>query len=125
MQILFAFLLTIAFQARFAQTTRFQRDIYLVVLMMSALAAAIFIAPVAIHRLLFRTGLKDELVDVTNLLAITGLGVLAASMVGAVLLVSDWIGGIEAAAICTTFTAVVFGSAWFALSLWLRRRAGG
>src|ERR1700722_8325384 len=72
-QILFAFLLSIAFQARFARTTGFQRDDYLVTLMLSGAAAAIFIAPVAVHRLLFRFRVKDEVVNVTNVLALAGL----------------------------------------------------
>jgi Family of unknown function (DUF6328) len=122
-QILFAFLLTIAFQTRFAQTTRFQRDVYLVVLMTAAFATATFIAPVAIHRVVFRFGVKDELVDVTNTLALAGLGLLAIAMVGAVLLVSDWVAGTEAAAICTSLSFLVFVPGWFVGSLWLRRRA--
>src|SRR5438105_9777609 len=44
-QILFAFLLTLAFQARFGQTTGFQRHVYVVTLMLCAAATALLIAP--------------------------------------------------------------------------------
>lgn len=122
-QILFAFLLSIAFQARFSQTTDFQKDIYLATLVLSALAAAIFIAPVALHRFLFRFGVKDEIVDITNLLAVLGLAVLSIDMVAAVLLITDWVGGSGAAWACTSVVAAIFIAAWFALPLWLRQHA--
>ena len=53
-QILFAFLLSLAFTQRFGVLTRIQRDIYIVALLAAAVAAALFIAPVAWHRVLFR-----------------------------------------------------------------------
>ena len=53
-QILFAFLLSLAFTQRFAELTSGQRDVYIVALVASAVAAALFIGPVAWHRLLLR-----------------------------------------------------------------------
>lgn len=122
-QILFAFLLSIAFQARFARTTGFQRDVFLAALMLSGAAALAFIAPVAVHRFLFRFGVKDEVVSVTNLLALCGLGCLSLAMTGAILLVSDWVAGGLGAAICTACSAVALFVCWFAFPLWLRHRA--
>jgi hypothetical protein len=111
-QILFAFLLGIAFQARFARTTGFQRDDFLVTLMLSGTAAAIFIAPVAVHRLLFRFRVKDEVVNVTNVLAIGGLASLSLALIGAILLVSDWVAGGLGAGICTGSAAFVLLTGW-------------
>ena len=122
-QILFAFLLSIAFQARFADTTGFQRDDYLVTLMLSGAAAAIFIAPVAIHRLLFRFRVKDEVVNVTNVLALGGLASLSMALIGSILLVSDWVAGSLGAGICTGITAFLLLAGWFVFPMWLRRRA--
>src|SRR5919109_4246444 len=51
-QILFAFLLALAFQARFAAITDFQRGVYVVTLMLCAAATALLIAPAAIHRVI-------------------------------------------------------------------------
>jgi Family of unknown function (DUF6328) len=121
-QILFAFLLSIAFQARFA-TTGFQRDDSLVTLMLSGAAAAIFIAPVAIHRLVFRFRVKDEVVNVTNVLALGGLASLSMALVGSILLVSDWVAGSLGAAVCTGITAFLLLAGWFVFPMWLRRRA--
>jgi hypothetical protein len=120
-QILFAFLLSIAFQARFPETTPAQRDLYLVTLLLSGLAAALLIAPVAMHRFLFGIYVKDRLVSVTNGLSFVGLVVLSLSMVGAVVLVTDWVGGNLAAVVCGAGAAVVFGAAWFAVPLAMRR----
>src|SRR6185437_5639709 len=72
-QILFAFLLSIAFQQRFTSLQNYQRVFYLVTLMAAALAAVLLIAPVAVHRMLFRQHLKDEVVALTSRLAVAGL----------------------------------------------------
>lgn len=122
-QILFAFLLSIAFQARFSRTTAFQRDVYIVTLMLSGLSTAIFIAPVAIHRFLFHFRAKDEIVEITNRLALGGLAVLALAMVGAVLLVSDWVTGTAGAVVCSILAAVMFIAGWLAFPKHLRTRA--
>jgi hypothetical protein len=122
-QILFAFLLSIPFQARFVRTTAFQRDDYLATLMLSGAAAAIFIAPVAVHRLLFRFRVKDEVVNVTNVLALCGLVSLSLAMIGAILLVSDWVAGGLGAGLCSGGAALVLFGGWFAFPTWLRRRA--
>jgi hypothetical protein len=121
-QILFAFLLSIAFQARFAQTSGFQRDVYLFTLFFSALAAVLLIAPVAMHRFLFHIRVKDELVSATNGLAVFGLAVLSISMIGALVLTADWVSGGLAAALCGAGSTVVFGAGWFVLPMWMRRR---
>lgn len=121
-QILFAFLLSIAFQSRFAQTSSIERDTYLVTLLLTGLSVFFLIAPVSIHRILFRVGVKDELVTLTNALALAGLAVLSLAMTGALVLISDWIAGGIAAAVCGGGAAVIFGAGWFAFPLWLRHR---
>lgn len=120
-QILFAFLLSIAFQARFARTSPSQRDIYLVTLVLSGISTALLIAPAAMHRFLFHIGVKDELVTLTNRLAIAGLTALSVSMIGAIVLVADWVAGTAAACVCGTGAALLFGLGWFAFPMRLRR----
>ncbi|WP_353650137.1 DUF6328 family protein [Nakamurella sp. A5-74] len=88
-QILFGFLLSLAFQARFSSLDTFQLDVYLVTLIAAALAVTFLTGPVAAHRLLFRRGLKDFLVHYTARLTTIGIGFLAVSVVGGVLLVVD------------------------------------
>src|SRR5512132_2062649 len=49
-QVLFAFLLTIPFNQRFAEVSDFQQTVYFVTLLLSALATALFLAPTGSHR---------------------------------------------------------------------------
>src|SRR5437868_14958555 len=60
-QVLFAFLLTVPFAQGFTSLTQFERDLYLVVLLLTALASALLMAPTAYHRVLFRKGYKPEI----------------------------------------------------------------
>lgn len=88
-QILFGFLLSLAFQARFVSLDIFQLDVYLVTLVAAALAVIFLTGPVAAHRVLFRRGVKDFLVRYTARLAATGLVFLTVAVVGGVVLVVD------------------------------------
>jgi hypothetical protein len=88
-QILFAFLLTLAFTPRFPSLNDAQRGVYVATLLLAVLAAALFTAPAAIHRVLFQRKLKRRIVMVSSRLAAIGLLVLALSLTGAVLLVVD------------------------------------
>jgi hypothetical protein len=88
-QILFAFLLTVPFSARFEDLTAFQRDVYYLTLIATALSAACLIAPSAAHRLRFHKGEREWIVESANRLMIVGLVFLAAALGGSVLLITD------------------------------------
>jgi hypothetical protein len=88
-QILFAFLLTVPFSVRFDKLTTFQRDVYYVTLMATALSTACLIAPSAAHRLRFHKGERAWLVESSNRLMIVGLCFLALALAGSVLLITD------------------------------------
>jgi hypothetical protein len=88
-QILFAFLLTVPFSQRFDDLTAFQRDVYYVTLMATALSAACLIAPSAAHRLRFHQGERTWIVESANELMIAGLAFLAIALGGSVLLITD------------------------------------
>jgi Family of unknown function (DUF6328) len=121
-QILFAFLLGIAFQQRFESITDFQRALYIGTLICTAVATALFIAPVAVHRVMFRRHLKDELVEFTGRVAVAGLVFLALAMLGALGLIIDVVVGPIAAGITTGCVAVLFGYLWYVLPLRWRSR---
>lgn len=121
-QVLFAFLLTVPFAFGFPGVTTFQRDVYFVTLMCTALAAAFLIAPSAQHRLLFRAQDKDALLLRSNVLAIVGLAFLAISIVGVVVLITNIVFGTAVATIVFGgVIAVVLATLWYAHPL-LRRR---
>ena len=92
-QVLFAFLLTVPLAARFPSLSGFQRVDYFVTLLAAGAAAVLLIAPTAHHRILFRCGDKEHLVQVANRLTLAGLAFVAVSMVGAMLLVADLVFG--------------------------------
>jgi uncharacterized protein DUF6328 len=121
-QILFAFLLSLAFTNRFHDTTDAQRAIYLVALVTAALAAALFIAPVAWHRWLFRMRRKHELVDAGNRFALAGLTSLLTSVAAAFLLIVDVVIGPVAAVILTGSVVLVYLVFWYVMPLMSRRR---
>jgi hypothetical protein len=121
-QVLFAFLLAVPFQQRFAQVTEFQKDVYFGTLLAAAAASALFVAPTAYHRLMFRERDKPRLIKISSTLALAGLACLAIAMNGAVLLVTDVLFGTTTVAITIAVTATLFLGLWFGLGL--VRRAG-
>lgn len=88
-QILFAFLLTLAFTHRFPSLDTMQRTTYVTTLLLAVLAAALFAAPAAVHRGLFQRGAKPLIVRVSSRLAGIALTVLSLALTGSVLLVVD------------------------------------
>lgn len=88
-QILFAFLLTIAFTPVFTDADDFTHRVYAVTLVLSAVASALLIAPVAVHRTVFRQGLKEPLVTLSSRGALAGVYVLLLAMSGSLLLALD------------------------------------
>src|SRR3954451_3849549 len=123
-QVLFAFLLTVPFSARFDQITDFQRGAYFAALVGTAAASVLLIAPTSVHRILFRRGQKEYMVELSNRLAIGGLLSLAVAMVAAMLLVSDVMFGMAVAITVGVATAVAFGIVWAGLPLRRRRAIG-
>lgn len=122
-QILFGFLLSLAFQARFEALNAFQLAVYLVTLVAAALAVICFTGPVAAHRLLFRRGVKDFLVRYTARLAGAGLGFLAVTVIGGVVLVVDVLLG-HAASFGIGGALVLIGTATWLLVPWSVRASG-
>jgi hypothetical protein len=120
-QVLFAFLLAVPFQARFGQVTDFQRDVYFATLCCALIATALLIAPSAYHRLNFRAHEKESLIRVSNRLAIAGLGVLALAMVGVILLISNVLFGTAMTVVTGSLAAFTFVLLWAVLPLRHRR----
>jgi MFS family permease len=116
-QVLFGFLLSLPFSNRFARLSHGQRDLYLVTLVLSALATALLLGPVAYHRLVFRRGQKEGLVRSASVMAIAGLAVVGLAVSAAVLLVTSFVASGVTAVLITVLVACVFGLLWFAFQL--------
>jgi Family of unknown function (DUF6328) len=119
-QVLFAFLLIVPFNAGFSGIGPFERGVYFVTLLFAALAAVCTIAPSARHRVLFRHDDKEDIVFSANRLAIAGLAFLALAMCGSLLLVAVKLFGVTAGALTVLAVGGPFALLWFVLPL--RRR---
>jgi hypothetical protein len=122
-QILFAFLLGVAFTDRFGELDDSERGIYIATLGACALTEALLVAPVMLHRLLFQCGLKRELVGIGHRFMVAGLCGLLSAIVGGLLLVIEVCFGGTVAAISGVTIAAVFTSLWAGPALWLRHHS--
>ena len=120
-QILFAFLLTLAFQSSFAKVTTPQLAVYVTTLLLCACATALLIAPVALHRKLFRQGRKKQVVDTASKLAQGGLLMLFLAICGAILFILDFILSRTMAAVLAAGVTVVFLMLWYVIPWRLSR----
>ena len=90
-QILFAFLLTVPFSQGYTRLNAFQKDVYYLTLIATAISTACLIAPSAAHRLRFHQRDRAWVIETANRLTIAGLAALAAAIFGAVLLITDFL----------------------------------
>ena len=114
-QIITGFLLTVPFSNRFEELTSFQRSVYLAVLAGSVLTTALVVAPVAMHRVLFRRRRRELLVESGNRFALAGLAMLAVTVSGVVLLVVDVVVGVREGWIAGGAILLVFAVLWAVL----------
>ena len=116
-QALFAFLLIVPFNERFASVTGPERRIYTVALLASAVACVLFITPAAFHRLRFRRHDKAQLLRIGNRCAIAGLAALAVAMIAGVFLVTEFLFGAAVAGALTTVVAIPIAALWWLVPL--------
>ncbi len=114
-QVLFAFLLTVPFSQGFTKLDSLQQGVFFATLLCTATATALLIAPSSHHRLLFRQGVREQRVQVGNILAILGLVFLVPAMVGVLFVITDLIFGMVAAIVTTALVALGFVLLWFVL----------
>jgi Family of unknown function (DUF6328) len=116
-QILFAFLLTLAFTADLDERGAFATTVYTITLMSTACATVVLIAPVSFHRTVFRRGRKEQLVAFADRAMSTGLALLLVGMTSAVLLVLDVVLGRWVAVVGCSVVVLLGAVTWYALPL--------
>ena len=124
-QILFAFLLTLPFTARFDTVRPFDRGVYAATLVSSAVASILFISVAAEHRLRWRRGEKADIVERSRLIRRSS-GVSAPQalgMTGAILVVLRTVLGDAVGTAIAVGVFGAFGWFWFGLPLTRRRAA--
>jgi hypothetical protein len=116
-QVLFAFLLTMPFNSRFGMLTAAQEKLYFGILICTALAATLLIAPSMHHRLQFRMNRKPRVLIWSHRLAIAGLTLLALGMTGAVFLIGDFVFDSTTAAFGAAIPALTILIFWYVVPL--------
>lgn len=121
-QILFGFLLTLAFSGGFTRLDGFQHGVYVVTLLAAASSSALLVAPVATHRLVFQRGHKRELVRAGHAATIGGLVGLAVTLAAGLLLVLDIAVGRGLALGLTLVLVAAIAGLWIGVPLRMRGR---
>src|ERR1700759_486590 len=116
-QVLFGFLLSLPFTTVFKQLCGGGRDLYLACLGRARVATALLLGPVAYHRLVFRQGEKEKLVQTANVMAILGLIAVGLAVSCSFLLVAGFVAGYTAGSVIAGLVLVMFALLWFALPL--------
>jgi Family of unknown function (DUF6328) len=119
-QLLTGFLLTLPFQQRFGELDEVMRAVYLATVGCSVGATVLLVAPVGIHRLLFRRHRLQSLVSAAHRFAYSGLSLLGLALTGVTVIIFGAVAGLTAgvvAGLCAFAALVVF---WVALPLWIR-----
>jgi hypothetical protein len=116
-QVLFAFLLTVPFTQRFMAVTTTQKNVYFAAVLAASAATAFLIAPTAYHRIRFREGDKERMIQTANWLAIVGTVFLALSVTCAVFVITDLLFDGAFPALVTAVNAGLFGWLWYGLPL--------
>ncbi len=116
-QMLFAFLLTVPFSARFEKLTAAESKIFYVTFACTTIASIFLIAPSSNHRLAFRALDKERLLFRANRFAIGGIIFLALAMEGAVFLISEMVLGGAWAWAATMASFALILATWYFMPL--------
>lgn len=120
-QVLFAFLLTAPFSARFAELDAVGRNTFMVALLATTASALLFLAPASFHRIAPRT-VRRERMRLAVRMALGGLSTLAVGMTAAVFLVTRFIYGSGQGVAVGASVAALAIALWFLLPLSRRLR---
>jgi hypothetical protein len=125
-QVLFAFLLIVPFQQRFAEVTDIARLVYFAGLAASAIAVAFLIAPASYHRINLRRGVdeKERMLLTSSRLTLIGTMFIAVGITCSVFVVADILFGDTAALVAAAATAALIVALWYVLPFAARRGSG-
>lgn len=112
-QILFGFLLAVAFTTPFRESNAFEKGAYLLAVVLTVASIGLLVAPAAWHRVLFREGRRDDILRAGNRAALAGLVCLAAAMTVTVGLIGHIVFGVVAMAVLAVATGGGFWLLWY------------
>ncbi|MCM2416216.1 MULTISPECIES: DUF6328 family protein [unclassified Streptomyces] len=122
-QILFGFLLSVAFTQRFERLGDFDHRVYVVTVVLGASAIGALIAPVALHRFLAGSQMKDEVVAVAGRFMVCGMVLLALTIGCTLLLLLHTVLTDTLAEVLVGAVMAWFAAAWFLLPFVLKARS--
>ena len=122
-QILFGFLLSVAFTPLFRELETPDKVIYVMTVVFGAAATGSLIAPVSIHRFLSGQRMKDEVVEAAGRLMVCGMVLLALTIGCTLLLILRFVVPGVLAEVLVGAVMLWFGLCWYVLPLRLRRKA--
>jgi Family of unknown function (DUF6328) len=111
-QLTAGFLLTLPFQEKFQDLDRFQVGLYLVLVLLAAITTALVMAPVAVHRRLSGSHVKERVVQSAHRLVYGVITCIALMVAGMVMLIWDVVvdrawAGIAAAGIAAVLVVLL------------------
>jgi amino acid transporter len=115
--VLLAFLLAVPFSNGWTRVTGFQRDVFVVAFLSTAVSVALLTAPSSYHRLRFRQDDKEHMVKISNRLSIGGIVASAVSLEAVVVLVMDSVVSRGAAVVAAAGLFAVIALLWYGLAL--------
>ncbi|EYT61241.1 DUF6328 family protein [Microbacterium sp. UCD-TDU] len=121
-QILTGFLLAVAFQPRFTDMDELQRDVYVVLVALAAVATILALAPVGMHRALFGHRRKPDLVRIAARIVRIDLVVIGALTIGVTTLIVDFTVNRTAGIVALVAALVLVAALWVALPRIMRGR---
>jgi Family of unknown function (DUF6328) len=121
-QLLTGFLLTLPFQQRFDMLGQQLRLLYLATVGCSVGSTVLLIAPVAMHRFLFRRHRLDALVSAAHRCAQAGLLLLGFALTGVTIVVFGAVRGYHTGLAAGACALVLFTVFWLVVPLLLRKR---
>ena len=116
-QVLFAFLLIVPFSNGFPKLSSFDREIYFVAFIATAVSTILLIAPSSFHRLRWRQHDKERMLLISNVLTIAGLAALAVAITATVFMLTDFVFQRAWASTFTAIVAALFLVFWYGLPL--------
>lgn len=121
-QILFGFLLSVAFTTTFRDASGFEKSLHVTAVLLTSVATALLTAPAAWHRMLFRGGRRHDILRAGNRSVLTGLACLAVAVTVTVALIAKVVFGVLAMAILGPLIGVLFFVVWFVVPTRMLKR---
>lgn len=116
-EVLFAFMLTVAFTERFERLSDVQRLVYYATFLCAGLAILLLLAPASFHRVRFRQDDKEAMLRIANVEAIAALVLISLAVAGTVFLITDLMFSSTLATIVSALVWVATGALWWGVPL--------